>query len=418
MTTFATNIGTYSIAQTGQELEAQMHGATLNQITDLYGVYNRAARRIAADVDLQETRMVTEFGAVYQGVWDYPVFVDLKGNSVADFFPQANRTSLDDFGQQYNKDFDLQKNYSIKPDFTPRYNNALRTIRINAPELPAGLQINAADFVTDNGTWTASGGASAPINNSIFYTDGVNGSVQTNLASGQSTGSLQNSTMTAVDLTDEFNNNATQFFQVYMPNAAAITSLEFQVGSGTGAYYHLAGITTTWQGTAFQNGWNLIAVPFPSMTVGAGSPVITKINFLKLTFTYNSTQQNQVLINQFYSRIGIIFMMEYYSKYLFRDVITGAFQETVTADTNIINLDTDAYDLFLFAAGADATQQMQGLSALFYDANFFENRYQTCLAAYKAKYKGEKIKPHSYYYSQPQAGYRRYLSSSQGLPPA
>lgn len=414
---FSTNIGTYNIAQAGQELEAMQHGTTLNSVVDLYGVYNRAARRIQADVDLQETRIVTNFGAIYQGVWDYPLFVDLKGNSVADFFPQANRTSLDDFGQQYNKDFDLQKNYSIKPDFTPRYNNALRTIRINAPELPAGLQINAADLINDNGTWTSGGGASAPINNSVLYTDGVTSSVQTNLAAGQSTGFLQNSTMTQVDLTNNFNNNATQFFQVYLPSAAAVTSLEFQMGSGTGAYYHLAGITTTWQGTAFQDGWNLIAVPFPSMTT-VGSPVITKINFLKLIFTYNSTQQNQVLINQFYSRIGIQFMMEYYSKYLFRDATTGIFQETVTADTNVINLDTDAYDLFLFAAGADATQQMQGLSALFYDANFFENRYQTCLTNYKGKYKGEKIKPQTSYYSPPQAGYRRYLSSMQGLPPS
>lgn len=413
----ATNIGTYSISQTGQELEAQMHGSTLNQIVDLYGVYNRAARRIAADVDLQETRIVADFGAIYQGVWDYPLFVDLKGNSVADFFPQANRTSLDDFGQQYNKDFDLQKNYSIKPDFTPRYNNALRTIRINAPELPAGLQINAADNVNDNGTWISGGGASSPINNSVLYTDGVSSSIQTNLVAGQTTGFLENTTMTAVDLTEEYNNNATQFFQVYLPNAAAVIALEFQLGSSMANYYDLATITTTWQGTAFQNGWNLIAVPFPSMTT-VGTPVITKINFIKLIFTYNSTQQNQILINQFYSRIGVIFMMEYYSKYLFRDATTGIFQEFVTADTNIINLDTDAYDLFLFAAGAEATQQMQGLSALFYDANYFENRYQTCLATYKSKYKGEKIKPHSHYYSQPQAGYRRYLSSMQGLPPA
>lgn len=418
MTNFSTNIGNYSISDAGNEIEAQMHGNTLNSIVDIFGVYNRAARRIAGDVDLQETRIVTSFGAVYQGVWDYPLFTDLKGNSVADFFPQANRTSLDDFGQQYNKDFDLQKNYSIKPDFTPRYNNALRTIRINAPELPAGLQINAADLINDNGTWISGGGASTPINNSILYTDGVTGSVQTNLAAGQSTGFLQNSTMTAVDLTDEYNNNATQFFQVYLPNAAAVTSLEFQLGSSSSNYYHLASIATTWQGTAFQNGWNLIAVPFPSMTVGAGSPVITKINFIKLVFTYNSTQQNQVLINQFYSRIGIQFMMEYYSKYLFRDVTTGVFQEKVTDNSNIVNLDTDAYDLFLFASGADATQQIQGLSALFYDAGYFENRYQECLTNYKSKYKGEKIKPHSYYYSQPQAGYRRYLSNMQGIPPS
>lgn len=418
MTNFASNIGNYSISDTGNELEAQMHGNTLSQITDLFGVYNRAARRIASDVDLQETRIVTEFGAVYQGVWDYPLFTDLKGNSVADFFPQANRTLLDDFGQQYNKDFDLQKTYSIKPDFTPRYNNALRTIRINAPELPSGTQINAADLVNDDGTWTSGGGASAPINNSFLYTDGVTSSVQTNLAAGQTTGFLQNSTMTAVDLTNEYNNNATQFFQVYLPNAAAITSLELQLGSGVGAYYHLAGITTTWQGTAFQNGWNLIAVPFPSMTA-VGSPAITAINFIKVIFTYNSTQQNQVLINQFYSRIGIIFDMEYYSKYLFRNSTTGVFQEQVATDNDLINLDTDGLNLFLFASGQEAVQQMQGADSLFSDGPTFGQRYTAALTTYKNKYKSEITKPKTQYYVQPAAGYRRWMNSNGygNLPP-
>ena len=37
------NIGTYDIAATGQELEGMFHGTTLNQVTDLYGVYDRAA---------------------------------------------------------------------------------------------------------------------------------------------------------------------------------------------------------------------------------------------------------------------------------------------------------------------------------------------------------------------------------------
>lgn len=411
-------IGSYQLSDTANELAAQMHGATINQIVDIFGVYNRAARRIQTDVNLQETRVVAEFGTIYQGVYDYPLFIDLKGNSVADFFPQANRTSIDDYGQQYNKDFDLQKQYSVKPDFTPRYNGALRTIRINAPNLAQGTQVSAADIVSGaNGTWSASGGASAPINNSLFYTDGVNGSVQTNLAAGQFTGSLQNSTLTAVDLTNNFNNNATQFFMVYMPNAASITALELQMGSSTANYYHLTNITTTWQGTAFQNGWNLIAVPFPSMTT-VGTPKITAINFLKVVFTYDGTAQNQVLINQFYSRIGTIFMMEYYSKYLFRDAITGVFQEKATDDTNYVNLDTDAYNLFLFAVGAEAVQQMQGLDALFFDSNNFESRYTDALAKYMAQYKNERTKPHSYYYSLPQTGYRRYISSSWGLPPA
>lgn len=410
------NIGTYSIADTGNELEAMGHGNTLSQIVDIYGLYNRAARRLMGDVDLQETRVVASFGKVYNGVYDYPVFTDLKGNSVADFYPQANRTSLDDFGSQYGKDFDLQKQYSVKPDFTPRYNAGLRTLRINAPELPTGTQINDAQTVTDNGNWVGAGGCGTPINNTVFYTDNSYGSVQTNL-SATATGTLTNSTMQAVNLTNDYNNNSTIFFWVYLPTASAFSSLAIKLGSSAANYYSQTGITMDFMGNAFANGWVLLSVPFTSMAT-TGSPNLAALNYIQVTFNYNSVAQVGVLINQFYSRVGVLFNMEYYSKYLFRDGTTGIFQEKVTADTNVVNLDTDGYNLFLFASGAAATQQMQGLDALFYDANDFETKYVNELASYKNKYKGEKTKPHAYYYNIPKAGYRRWLSSSYGLPPA
>lgn len=411
------NIGNYQISDTGNELAAMGHGNTLNQIVDLYGVYNRAARRIMQDVDLQETRIVANFGKVYNGVYDYALFTDMKGNSLADFYPQANRTNLDDYGQLYNKDFDLQKNYSLKPMFTMKYTGAERTIRLNAANLVAGTQVNAADLINDNGTWVNGSSASAPTNNALFYTSGVAGSVQTNLAVSGSAGYLENSTMTAVNLTDNFNNNADQFFWVYLPTAANFTSIDFRLGSSSSKYYHLDGITTDFMGNAFVDGWNLIKSPFTSM-VAVSTPNIAAINYSRITFNYNGVAMNQILINQVYSRIGTLFYIEYYSKYLFRDNSTNVFKEKVTADTDIVNLDTDGYNLFLFASGAEATQQMQGLDAAFFDAGNFEQRYTDALATYKNKYKGEKTKPHSYYYNQPRAGYRRYMSSSWGLPPA
>lgn len=410
------NIGNYSISDVGNELEAMGHGSTLNQVTDLYGLYNRAARRVMEDADLQETRIVTSFGKVYNGVYDYPLFTDLKGNSVADFYPAANRTSLDDYGSQYGQDFDLQKNYSVKPDFTMRYSGGLRTIRINAPNMPSGTQINDAAAVTDNGNWVGAGGCSTPINNSVFFTDNTYGSVQTNL-SAAATGTLTNSTMQAVNLTNDYNNNSNIFFQVYLPNASAFSSLSFKLGSSSVNYYSQTGITTDFMGNVFANGWVLLSIPFTSMTVN-GTPNLTALNYIQVTFNYNSVAQVGVLINQFYSRVGVLFNMEYYSKYLFRDSTTSVFKEKVTADTDIINLDTDGYNLFLYASGAFATQQMQGLDALFYDANDFESKYQAALATYKNKYKGEKTKPHAYYYNLPRSGYRQYLSSSYGLPPA
>ena len=48
-------IALVQISDVENELQGILHGTTLNQITDLYGVFNRAARRVIGDVDPQET---------------------------------------------------------------------------------------------------------------------------------------------------------------------------------------------------------------------------------------------------------------------------------------------------------------------------------------------------------------------------
>ena len=73
--------------------------------------------------------------------------------------------------------------------------------------------------------------------------------------------------------------------------------------------------------------------------------------------------------------LGTILEYEYYSKYLFRDAVTGAFQETVTDDSNLINLDTESYNLLFNLTTFLAVQQQQGLDAMFYDGNFFGQAY-------------------------------------------
>lgn len=396
----------YSIANVGADLEGILHGTTLNQVTNLYGVYNRAARQLLEDVDPQETkRIVNTSGPIFTGVFDYPLPADVKGNKIVDIRPQVSRQLRDVWLQTYNQEFDVSKVPSLQDQFTINFNTSLKTIRISAPFLPEPVLINDASTVSSNGTWSAGGGATTPtVDNQNFVLDG--GSLMFNLAAGQATGYLENSTMNAVNLEDALN-QATQFLYTYLPSATAVTAVEFRFGSGSSDYYSLS-TSLTQQNTAFQVGWNLLAYAWASMTV-TGSPDPSAIDYIRVTWTYDGTLQTGVRLNAISSSLGNVLQLEYYSKYLFRDVSTGAYQETVTDTTNLVNLDTESYNLFLYQVAVQAVQQQQGVNAASYDGPYFENKYQQALARYQAMYKSEIQKPTQRYYYPTNPSYTQYF---------
>ncbi len=394
----------YSVQDAKTDLEGILHGTTNSQITNLDQIFNRTARTLLLDVDPQETKRIVQFaGPIFNTVFDYPIATDLKGNGIVDVRPQIKRMPRDVFGQQYNQNFDVSKNnvYTIADSFTINFNTGIKTIRVNAPFLPTPLIINQAENITENGTWSVGGTASNLTVNNQNFVSGA-GALQYDIATG--TGYVENSTMSAVNLTAHLN-QSTLFTYVYMPTGSQYTSVTLRWGSSASNYYEVT-TSVTQQNTTFQNGWNLLAFPWLGATV-VGSPDVTAINYLRVT-SIVTANQTASLLDSVSSILGNILEYEYYSKYLFRDAITGAFQETVTNDSNLINLDTESYNLFFNLLAHFATQQQQGLSALFYDGTFFGQQYQEGIAKYKGRYKSELQKPQSMYYRQQDNSYSRF----------
>jgi len=393
----------YSIGDVTTDLGAMMHGQNTNQIVNLYGLYNRAARQILLDVDPQETKRITPFVTpIYNQVFDYAVPVDLKGNKVIDIAPQVRRYPSDNWLQQYNQFFDQLKTSTFQDMFTVQFNSGLKTMRISAPNQSAPIPINLATSPTDGGgTWVVGGGASDVQADYVNWVAGGS-SLVFNLLAGQTTGYLENSTMQAQDLS-AYLNQATQFLYTYLPSSTAVTAVQLRFGSSSSAYYSLS-TSVTQQNTVFQNGWNLLQFPWASMAV-TGSPDPSSITYCRVTWTYDGTLQTAVRLNDVVSTLGTILNLEYYSKYLFRDSITGAFQEKVTDNSNLINLDVESYPLFLNQVCYQASQQIQGRDALMFDANYFAQQYNENLARYKSMYKSEVSKPSSQYYQPSRTQY-------------
>jgi hypothetical protein len=394
----------YNIQELKNDLEGVLHGTTLNQITNLNGVINRSARQLLLDIDPQETKRTVEFvNPLFNTIYDYPIAPDVKGNKIIDIFPQVQRLPWDVWTQAYNQAFDIVKAnvFSLANMFTMNFNTSLKTLRVNCPLLNPPIIINNADNITDNGTWAVGGTASNLSVNNTNYAQGA-GSLQFDITTGA--GWVENSTMVPVNLMEVIDQSSL-FEWVYIPTGANLTSVELRWGSSSSDYY-TSTVTQNQQGTAFVNGWNQQEHIWANATI-VGSPNALAIDYLRVTLNVTANMA-ACKVNGVNSILGKILSYEYYSKYLFRDSTTGAYQETVTDDSNLINLDTESYNLLFNLVAYYAAQQQQGIDSS-YDGMLFKTEYDKGVIRYKSMYKSEVQKPQSIYYQKPNPGYRKFI---------
>lgn len=395
----------YSILDLKADLTGVLHQTQLNQITNLDGLIDRAARKLLLDVDPQETKRTVEFvNPIFNSVFDYPIAADVKGNKLIDIIPQVQRLPRDIWSQAYNQAFDVAKNsvFSLKNMFTMNFNTGIKTIRIDAPFLNAPVIVDNIEAISQNGTWAVGGTASSLSVNNTNFAQGA-GSLQFNTTVGAAY--LENSTLTAVDLS-EVENQSSFFTWVYVPTGTTLTSVNLRIGSSSTDYY-TATVTQNQQAVAFVNGWNLCQFVWSSMTT-TGSPNSAALDYARITLNVTGTLTG-CLLNGLDSILGTVLSYEYYSKYLFRSASTGAFQENVLDDSDLINLDTDSYNLLFNMVAFFAVQQQQGVDAVAFDASFFKNEYDEGLKRYKAMYLSEVQKPQTSYYTQPTKNYTQWF---------
>lgn len=394
----------YSITNLLSDIASVTHGTTTNKIPNIYGIINRAARAVLLDVDPKETQKIVSLAQVFNDVFDYPCPVDLKGDREVDLRPQAGREPWEIFTQDYAQEFDVTKLWNLSNKIYTQWNTGVKTLRINAPTLTAPVTICDTSTITG---WAATTGASTITLNTNNVVAG-GGALQFNLLAASSSGYIENTTLTAIDLSGQANISSL-FLWVYMPSGSAITSVNLRWGSDTTANYYTYTATATQQGTAFQDGWNLLQFPWQTAST-VGSPNASQIDSMRVTFVYNSALQTGVMIDNLTSNLGYIFQLQYYSKYLFRDPITNAFQETVTdsADNSkIINFDTESYNLLFNKTAFYVCQALQGADAE-YDADYWQTEYGNALARYRAQNPSEAMKKAEPYYKLPRRNYSGY----------
>lgn len=156
-------------------------------------------------------------------------------------------------------------------------------------------QISSLESTTaDGGTWAVDSSTSDATNLTIDTNEFKEGAGCFNFditvaQSGNNRATIQNSTLTSMDLTNE-EDLASWVFWVYLPDVTNFSSVKLYWGSSSSAYWS-ATATTDINGNAFVDGWNRIKIDWLNSTL-TSTPDKAAITFIRFDFNYTGSQAN------------------------------------------------------------------------------------------------------------------------------
>lgn len=348
-----------TVATLKQDITDLMKGTSLDQISDFYGTSSSAANRMNARLNFEETRrtmaLTTPF---YDNVQAYAAPSDYK--AMIDIRPQTalynnNDPEAGGFSQTTPRQFTTRMAWD---SFSIKWNNGVRSLR--AQRLPNGsvVTLDSFDSPTSNGSWGASGDASAPYQELLQFIQG-SASMGFNLSGVTGSATLLNTTAMVQDLSaNNFEDASAIYFQIPSGFSSRFTSFAFTLGEDVGDTYTVT-VASQGDGTPFTDGWNFFLLPWQNGTK-TGSPTFKSCTFRKIVITYTvGTAINGCLLDSWTDALGNLYEAEYYSECMFRDAVTGAWKYRPTADTDILNVGPASYEIFKTEMMIDVTREIR-----------------------------------------------------------
>ena len=345
-----------SITQIKESLIGMSHSGSLNKVRNVEALFERAAETLLSKIDPVETERTQALAqVVHDDIYNYSLPSDYK--KVIDLFPQDNRGSLDDAQRTFAGRFDLRKMIADKK-ISIEGSEGSKIIRINWRSRQ-GVVLNEMNSVTANGTWSAVGSATGVTANSIFKVSG-SASIEFDLvASGDG---IKNTTMTAVDLTDE-DEVADVFAWVYLGSTTNVTSISAIWGNDlTTKFWTSTAQTTQADGTALKIGWNLLKFPWSTATE-TGTVAPATVDSFQITVAASAALNNIRVDNIIFS-IGRNFDIKYNSKFIFKNS-AGTLLSRPASDDDTVILDGTSLQLYRLEALKAIAQQVEGEDSTF-----------------------------------------------------
>lgn len=339
------------ITQVKESLIGMSHSGTLNKVRNIEALLERAGNTMLSKLDPVETERTAPLAQlIHDDLSNYPLASDFK--KIIELIPQDNPNNLDSATRVLPEPFDLMRMLKNK-QISIEGSEGTKILRVNWRSR-SSILLNDMDSLTTNGTWSAVGTAANVKKQSIYKLSGSSSIEFDVLASGDG---IENTTMVAVDLTDE-DEIADVIFPVWISNALVVTGVNAIWGNNlTTKFWTGSQQTAQADGTAFRNGWNFIKFPWPdAIETGAVTP--STINSFRVTLATTGPLSNVRVDNIIFSN-GRPFDIKYYSKFFTKNS-AGVWMARTSSDDDEVVFDSDAINIYLFECLKAIGQQIEG----------------------------------------------------------
>lgn len=354
---------------------------------------NRAARLLISEVDLRSTKRNAALASkLFDDIYSYAAPADLKGDAIIDFDPQVNRRSSFRLELLSEQEFQMKK--TIKDNVIALATDDLTKRILFSGDVDDTILVGATldSLTADGGTWTAYNDAASLAADTDNYVKG-GASLKFDLTGSVATAGIYNIGLTAFDISD-YVNNGSVFVWVYINSITNLTNFILNVGNDLTTNYYAQTITTNNEGVAFYNGWNLLRFDFASMTQN-GTVDPTTIDSMRIYMTKTAGKSDDgYRFDNITFHTGEIHNVIYYTRYPWQ-TSAGVFIENSTADTDLLNAETDEFDGFVFRGKMELYRELRRLD-LVADAKV---EYEAWKKEYKKRNPSERVERNKQYYN-------------------
>lgn len=312
-------------------------GTNLDNVTNLEIAFERGLRMFLQKASIPEAS-TSQAVTLYDGVYNYLPPTTIFGGALRDFRPiGVNRTTYDQVYRQPIEAFDMTKVYLPNGvALTFETENGINLMRVASTRTIPRINL---DSMNSTSGWVAAGSASGlVVDNSFYYT--ASASLRFNLT-GASSGTLTKTLTNSLDLT-AYQGVGVVFLALEIP-ATLLTSLQLKIGSSAAAYYSLS-VTQGFLG-AWTSGDFIITAFDLSQASTTGSPVITAMNYIQMTFAHSTTLTN-TRVGGLWISLPTPYKMIFETTAVFQNSVTGIVSNSIGSISDLILLGESAYNIY------------------------------------------------------------------------